>query len=287
MTTHILVCPFNERILSHLQGRALVVKVDKPDEICRAAADVSRFKNHLHCVLFYAKDSLADIAFQEDWKNIPLALYASEIGHFSKLANNLSLIRHFNLRVHLPIDREENYTSLRILSSLGIASTVVFGEKNIDWEKLSDLMTYTILGRVHHAPIEPFRYISSHYNPTQQTGFDSVYFDDPSKYLHLNEEGFVSLSHKDLMEGRFIADDINQIGDLSQCPAYIEYHEAWKQFFLKPDGCAYCQGWRVCLGKFSPGTGDYSGCKQFFIEFMEVVEQYQSTTKNKVELWQL
>ena len=287
MTTHILVCPFNERILSHLQGRALVVKVNKPDEICRVAQDVSRFKNHLHCVLFYAKDSLADIPFQEDWKKIPIALYTSDIGCFSKLANSLSLIRQLNIRVYLPIDRKESYTSLRILSSLGIASTVVFGEKNIDWEAMSDLMTYSILGRAPHAPIEPFYYISSHYNPTQQTGFGSVYFDDPSKYLHLNEEGFVSLSHKDLMEGRFIADDINQIGDLSQYPTYIEYREAWKQFFLKPDGCAYCQGWRVCLGKFSTMTNNYPGCKQFFIELMGVVEQYQSMTKNKVELWQI
>jgi hypothetical protein len=169
-----------------------------------------------------------------------------------------------------------------------ILSTVFFGEKNIDWVALTDLMTYAILGRIPHAPIEPFHYIANHYTQntkTERIEFSAVYLNDPSKYVHLNEEGFVALTKEDLIARRFISDQINEIINLSQHPAYIEYLDKWKHYFIKPTECAFCQGWRVCLGKFS-AIGSYSGCKDFFLELMEVIEQYWSIQKSKMEVWQ-
>jgi hypothetical protein len=150
MTSRIVVCPFNERILSHLQGQRLVVKVDNFDGISQAAQIISSSNNNLHCVLIDVKIPLADIPFHQNWKNIPLAFHVPDIGHFPLLADKLSVMRQLNLRVYLPIDREENYTNLRILSSLGIASTVLIVstilckfDKGANWVApfLSDLIS--------------------------------------------------------------------------------------------------------------------------------------------------
>jgi hypothetical protein len=284
MSRHILVCPFRNDVLSRLRGRALVVRTGELGEIPRVAGEVRGLNSPLHCVMAYSGGYLSDVPFQEDWQGIPIALSVKGIGHFPGFANKLTLMRLLNLRVYITLGRKESYTDLRILSSLGIASTAVFGVGGVDWEALGDLMVYALLGRVPHAPVEPFHYIAEHYEAGRRTDFGSVYFDDPERYLHVSDEGFVALSTRDLAAGRFIAEDASQL-DLGRCPAYTERLGAWKELFLRRQECSFCQGWRVCLGKFL-NTQGHPGCREFFVELMEVVEQYKSMQEDRKQLWQ-
>jgi hypothetical protein len=196
-------------------------------------------------------------------------------------------LRRLNLRVYLPLDHPSNYTGLRILSSLGVGTALCFDRRETDWEALADLATFALLGRAKHAPMEPFAFLVRHYHPEQRTDFSSVYFADPTRYLHVNAIGEVALSVAELEEGKLLAAHFQELGDLQENPAYLERLEAWQQHFLRERGCAYCQGWRICLGKFGPQPGASPPCEGFFTDLMTMIEQVQRHSKNGGELWQL
>jgi hypothetical protein len=65
------------------------------------------------------------------------------------------------------------------------------------------------------------------------------------------------------------------LDEVKENPEYHNRLEAWRDFFLKSNGCAYCAGWRICLGKFAGKENRTSGCKKFFIELLEAADYYQ------------
>ena len=286
MINRILLIPFNENDINRFQGQSIVLKLNDIEKITQTVEHVKNLQIDLKCILIKCQIPLVSIPFQEEWQDIPIALYVPSLGLFRDFINKLPILKKLNIKVYLTTSSKENYTSLRILSSLGINSVVVFDNKYLNWELLSDLMTYSLLGLVKHAPIEPFHFIASHYEPTKRTDFGAVYFEDPSKYLHVDEKGHVALSQKELKSGKYIAKEISELNEFLQSDKYIMRLGEWKEFFLQTDGCAYCQGWRVCLGKFSKVSKKKSGCKKFFSELMDVVEQFQSLHNNKKETWQ-
>jgi hypothetical protein len=286
MSSHFLVCPFNENLLSKLHGKSVVIRINGIEKISAAVDTVTKHQAHLHCLLLETQAPVAAIPFQENWRDIPIALYASSLGRFPDFVRQVPTLRQLNLRVYLPLDNEENYASLRILSSLKIESAVHFRGKNIKWELITDLMTYALFGPIPHAPIAPFNYIASHYDRQRRNDYGAVYFEDPYTYLHLDENGHLALSQADLTAGKFIAQDIDEVGDINDSEEFRERVEGWRNFFLKPDGCAYCQGWRVCLGKYSDTMKGNPGCMEFFAELMESLEKYQAIKKREKIIWQ-
>ena len=287
MNSHILVCPADANLIKRLQGRTLVVRANDPENIPEVMQYSRIFQIHIHCLWMNTEMPMTSVLFQELWQDIPLAWYASCLGRFRDLAKQLLVLRKLNIRVYLPTTNQENYAAIRILSSLGINAALVLNERGQDWETISDLMTYALLGLVPHAPIEPFHYIASHYDLSQRTDFSSVYFNDPLRYLHLDEQGRVGVSQEALIAGDFVAQDINTLDEPEQCHDYIQQLEDWRSFFLKPEGCAYCQGWRVCLGKYEAFKEKNPGCVDFFVELMDTVEQYRSQNHDRMkDIWQ-
>lgn len=276
MSSHILVCPFRKDVFTRFEEKTFVIRSDDPNEIASIPQAVRDSNNTLHSVFLTLDTPLSRISSFEEWKGIPLSLQVPEIGDFLEFAKRLHIVQGLNLRVFLPLEKEENYLSLRILSSLCIRTTIVFGGRDIDWETLSDLVTYALLGKVPHAGIEPFHHIAETYAADRRTEIGTVYFDDPSRYLHLDDRGNVSLTSGDLSAGRFIAESISDLPDLENCPAYLERLDTWKDSLLQGADCACCEGWRICLGRFSSRRNHSPGCKRFFTEFIELVEQYQS-----------
>lgn len=286
MSLHILVCPFDEHLLSCLQRRSIVIRLNDPQAIGHAANLVRR-QNTLHVILLQSDDSLTSIPFQKEWADIPLAIYISKLDKFREFSNCLPLLHKLDVCIFLPEDAERSYTYVRILSSLGISSGLFFRNQNPNWEAMNDLMHYMVYGRIPHAPIEPFYYLITHYHPNKLTDLSSVYFDNPSHYLHINKGGQIALSYKELISGKFIANNIKQIDKIEQCPAYFDRLEGWRSFFLQEKGCAYCEGWRVCLGKFSHMTDDSYKCKDFFIELMDAADYYCSLEQRQKGIWRL
>lgn len=289
MSPPFLVCPFDEPLLHRLRGQSVVPRIKNVDEISKVFSAVGQAGAHLHCLQIHTKAPLSVIPFREEWRHVPLALYASGMGRFPEFIKQLPVIRRLNLRVYLPTDSDENYTTLRILSSLGVETAVVFSPGMVSWARLSDLMSYAFFAQGLHAPIAPFHYVAARYDPNRRTGFGAVYFDDPSCYLHLDEGGRVFLSEEDQRKGYFLFDDLEKIEEIEKDDRYLEALERWREVFLQGFGCASCPGWRVCLGRFSQGGRQGSECRDFFTEMMDKVEKFLQINRQLPEpkiVWQ-
>ena len=200
----------------------------------------------------------------------------------------LHLLRDLNIRIFLNSDNKTNFTNLHILASLGIDCGIWFGENNIDWESLNDLMTYAIYGKVNHASIEPFQFIANNYSSARFTDYSSVYFENPYNYLHIDKDENIALSYKDLKNKNYVNTGFDTLPNIFENDNFKEAMLAWQQFFLKTEGCAYCQAWRVCMGKFCESIEKNPGCQQFFSDMMDAADHFLSVQhKNKrKEVWQ-
>lgn len=269
-----LVCPYNQGLLDQIKGHDIAIKVNHPSDISPAAAYVRSSGNSLINVIVEIEKPLNTIYFQEDWEGIPMALFAPEMGNFRDIFKQIHKIRDLKVHVYFPVENDENLASSHILASLGITCCLTFGEKKPNWDALSDLMTYAVLGSIPHAPIEPFHHIAYHYNPGNYVDWGSVYFDDPKEFLHMDSRGRVALSHHELLNGSFIAEDISILKDPFANTGYMEGINAWRQCFLSDHPCITCEGWKICLGKFTVNDKPIEGCSTFITEMLAVIEQY-------------
>jgi hypothetical protein len=281
------VCPHNRDLLQSFRDRTVVVRVQDLDAAVAAASDVYESGNHLLCVLVESDSPLADLDFSEAHYDLPLAVMAPSCGRFRHLAGRLGLLRGLNLRVYLPGSPPENLVGLRILSSVGIHTSVVI-DRGVNWEALADLMTYAVLERAPHAPIEPFAYIASHYDPPCRLEWGGLFFDAPEDYLHLDDQGRVALSSAELLEQRFFAQSISDIAKPDKYPATRERLQERRQHFEDNHPCLSCGGWAICLGKFAAADAGNQGCTGFFLEMVEVARTFKARQNKtgKLQIWQ-
>lgn len=286
MNSLIPVCPPQPELLKHLQGKKVVFRIGSIDLIPGTVDLGQKYDTHIHSLIVLSKVPVADVSFAKEYRDLPVALFSPRLGRFRDLVPRLQILKQMNIRIYLPFDTDQNISGLRILSSLGIASTAVLKHPNIDWERLSDLMVYALLGIVPRAPIDPFQYLADRYSPNARNDFSAVYFDDPSRYVHVDDNGHIALSSRELADRKFIADSISELHFLTENRLYLDRLESWRRFFLQTEGCAFCEAWRICLGKFNSNNGLDHGCSVFFKEFLETIEQYRSLKVKKAELWQ-
>jgi len=284
---HVLVCPADADLLSRLHGRAVVLRVPALEALDRAVDDARRAKVHLHCVPVEVRHPLGLLTLEERWKDIPLALAVPALGRLRDVVRQLPVLRQMNLRVVLPADSPENLTGIRILASWGVACTAVPGSGRIPWEALSDLGTYALLGLAPHGPIEPFAYLADHYDPGARTDFRGVWFEDPTRFLHMDGAGRFAFSSAELAGGQFADLRPEELDSIDASEAYRERLEAWRLVFLEKDGCASCPGWRICLGTFAATARTDRGCRDCFAELLTVIERHQAGSRNRRgALWQ-
>ncbi|MBM4275127.1 MAG: hypothetical protein FJ134_11800 [Deltaproteobacteria bacterium] len=283
-----IVCPPNRSLLRSFTERTVAVRVAHPHQAAQAAARVWESGNHLFCVIIDSSFSLDKIELGEDLKHVPLAVMAPSWGKFRHLARRLERLRDFNLRIYLPGDVLENLAGLRILSSLGIHTCAVLGNGRMDWDALTDLMTYAVLELAPHASMEPFSFIASRHDPFSYLEWGALYFDDPKSFLHLDAKGRVALSAAELRNKQFIASSLKEIGEPAEFPAIRDRLQSWRQFFVDNHPCASCGGWKICLGRFAVALPENQGCAGFFLELMDVARQYQARKVQAEELriWQ-
>lgn len=277
-----LVCPYNRPLLNQIDGHDIVVKVDHFSDIYRAAEDIRSSGRTLVSVLIEVDKPLSAINFQEDWQGIPIALSVSEMGNFRDISNRIQRMRDLKIHVYLPAEKRENLTNSRILASLGVTCCLVFGNVQPNWEALSDLMTYAVFGINPHAPIEPFNYITDHYKPGANVDWGSVYFDGPREFLHLDANGQVALSHRELLKGSFIAEHIAMVKNPLDNEKYRKGVNAWRQFFLSDHPCITCEGWKICLGRFGFDGKHATGCSTFVADMLPELEQYRNQQQGRL-----
>lgn len=281
-----IVCSLKTALSIDHGDSALVIRTSRPDRLGEIREEVRSRAVRLRCVVVETDLSLEEIPFDESWKGCPIALHIKRIGRYRTYSPDMPLLRELDIRIYVPADREENLTGLRILASLGVETAVEFTDTPPDWERVSDLMTYALLGLSPHAGIEPFSFIGEHYDPNKLTDFGTVYFDDPTQYLHLDEDGKVYVSPHDLRLKHVALDDAKDMDRVEETEAYRGRMEGWRQHFVHMDTCSTCPGWRLCGGAFSQFS-KASDCSTLFGEMLDVVEQYQAITEERTRsVWQ-
>jgi hypothetical protein len=287
MTNLILVCPFDVKLLAGLRRWKVVVHTNEGKAICQIHREVSK-ANDLHAILFRTEKSLSTLAFKEEWVNLPLAIYAEEFGEYKDLLPQMERIRKANVRIFLSSQHEFNYTGIRILSSLNINCGLYFNGAMPDWERMNDLMHFAIYSRTRHAPVEPFDWLVSHYQPAGYTDYNAVYFDDPSRYIHVNEKEQIALTASDLSSDNFIGEGIDLIEKIDANTQYSDFLNRRYSTIQRLDECAFCPAFRICLAKYSHLRNKKKTCKPFFSDFMDAADYYYSKINSGGNrIWQL
>jgi hypothetical protein len=241
-------------------------------------------QNSLVCVIVDSAEPLDALALEDGWKSIPILLIAPAAGEFRAIVRKLPGLRSLNLRVCLAASND-NIRDVRILASVGIPCSIMLEGKDLDWDGLSDLMVYALSARVPHASIEPFDYISRHYDPSSYVRWGGVLFDNPERYFHLDKEKNVALSRNELLAKQFIGhiDEVENAGS----PELQRRSDTWSCNFLEKSICATCEGFKLCLGSFMPTNGKTDGCSAFFSEMIEVLGELRLSKEksSKENVW--
>lgn len=274
------VLPFEPSLIAELRDRDLVVVVESSDEILDAEAAVRASGNRLDCIVLRWHKPLDALEFSEDWVDVPLVVEAASLGKLHRLSEQLELIRRLELRVDLPLATAVQAVNLQILASLGIPCRAIFGTA-MDWEAAADLMTYAMLGRCAHAPIEPFAFIAEQFDQDYYRGWGEVSFDEPDRYLHVDLQGRVVLFPPASPSPALLHEDIRRLGDVTELPAYQAAVDRWRLHFLHADTCARCPGWKICRGNLAETVEDKFTCSAFFSEMLDVAEQHQNQRRSR------
>jgi hypothetical protein len=284
---HIIVCPADATLLNRLAGRAVVLRIASLDAFDRAVDGARTAGALLHCVAVESRHPLGLLTLEERWKDVPIALAVPSLGRLRDVVRLLPLIRQMNVRISLPADSAENLRGLRILSSWGVACTATPGSGPIPWDRFSDLGTYALFGLVPHGPIEPFDYLATHYVVDARTDFRGVWFEDPTRFVHMDGSGRFAFSSTALAAGDFAGLTPDELDGIDESDAYREHLESWRRAFLEKDGCASCPGWRICLGAFQDKARTDPRCRDAFSDLLDEIERHQaSARKERRELWQ-
>jgi hypothetical protein len=287
MAEPILVCPFNEKLISGLRNRNIVIHTDDFNQIHHIRKLVNK-SNQLFAVKLQTGQTFSSIDFRDDWAGIPLALYCPDFGNYKDFSRRLPVIRKLNIRIFLSAQYEFNFTALKILSSLKICSGLYITGEPFSWDLMNDLMHYAIYGKAGHAPVEPFSWLASHYEPAEYTDYSTVYFNNPARYLHLDEKENIALTESNLLNSNFIAQGIQSLDQISENRNYTEVLDQKYEIMLQMDECAFCPSFRICLGKFSFLGNKAETCKPFFSDFMDAADYFNLKEKNKErKVWQL
>jgi len=277
------VTPNDRALLGSFTGHVVAVRVADPAHIVDAVANVQEAGNELFCVIVQVDRPLSEIEFRDEQLGVPLAIMAPSMGSFRVLAKKVDALRRSTLRVYLPCNNPDNLSALRILSSLGIQGCAEFITSANDWEALTDLMTYAVLGRSPHASIEPFSFIAESYDPHSSVRWGSIEFDDPARYLHVDETGRIALSRDELRRGIFVANSIAEIESPALTAAIAERANAWRRYFVDNHACASCAGWKVCLGRFAEDLPEDGGCTRLFAELIDVAGAFKASAPQREE----
>jgi hypothetical protein len=273
MNDQILVCPFDKKLLSKLNHRAVILRTDRFEDILEVHPCLPP-SSRLQAVVVETDLPLSRIPYDESWGDTPLVIQASELGLLREFLGKYDLVMRLNLNFFLPSSGGKTCLNLHLLSSLRIRSGIRFEPGAVDWEQVNDLMHYALYAKTNHAPIEPFHYVAEHYDPRRYLDFNSVYFDDPSKYLHVNSQEQIAFTGGELRQGRFFAEGLASLATLDDNEAYRQRLRAWQGHFLQPGECSCCEGWRICLGKFAESAGPAAPCQKFFSELMDASEYH-------------
>jgi len=159
------------------------------------------------------------------------------IGDLMKVLLNIDSLRRLGICIYLPADDDTNYSSLKILSSLGVDCGLWIEENmKIKDELFLDLASYYYASPAPHARIEPFEYIIS----------------------HINDE--MNIKPIDLYS--------SLIGTYNGQASFDILLNTYYNHFIELDMCSKCKAFRICCGCLE---NNFSECERTMNEVLEYI----------------
>jgi hypothetical protein len=289
MKPFILLADFHTSLLERLSGKEVIFSTD---DISQAVGIQQASQNagiRLRAIRAKGPSNLSDLQPDFKWQDVPIALEVGGIGRFRDLVKIREALLRSNIRIYLPARSRANCVEIRILSSLGLSCCALFAGaegQTIDWEALKDLAIYSIHARRPHGEIDPFSFILGHYHASGLTDFRTVYFDDPSIFLHVSEDGRLSLSAEGIHKGSYLSIEIEDSNKVRELDEYWSATREWKTFFVERTRCSQCKAWRICAGALA-WSGPQSGCDLVLQEVLDGAEHWQQAQNRVKQLWRL
>ena len=257
----IIVIEYNESLLQSLKNRQIVVKTDTLEQIEHKYSESQRNNNVMAMCVLLPFTSISQIDFKQEWSQIPMVVYAHNIGDYEKFFSKVDLIRSLNIRFFLSSESETAFTDLKIMASLGVDCGIYMkeGTKMSD-ESFLDLASYYYMSPVAHATIEPFAFIQRHLTEEKNENFESIYFKNPMMFIS--------------------ATSIEEIEDFDACEDSdfdIKLRNYYKHF-IELDTCSKCPAFKICDKKMMSRLDD---CQSSMAEIYEYAELRNEMNKQK------
>lgn len=250
----ILVLEYEEELLSKLKNKKLVVKTNSFENIEQIYGDSCRNNDVVAMFIQQPFASVSQICFNPGWENIPIILKVYSLGDYHNFMSMVNDIRHLNIRIYLSSKSDKSYTDLKIMASMGV-DCGIWIDGTLDDEKFMDLASYNYISPVRHASIEPFDNILRNLYSEDHSTFDSIYFEERTKFLEVDST--TDLSLLDCCSDDDFEHDVQ---------AKMESHY---KHFMELDKCSKCQAFKICNHKLMNNLVD---CDQTMEEIYEYAE---------------
>lgn len=281
---HFLIIDHTPKTFDDLRGENLIIKMDNYLNI-KYIYDSYRRNNHVHAIwLYMPMMSLSYLPIDEEWIDIPIIAWIYDLGDMNIIFHEIDILKKMSIRIFLPLSVKENFTSLKLLSSLGIDSGFTYSEcKSIDSDKLMDLASYFYMSPYNHASIEPFDYIWRNLNAEQNLNIDTVYFINPKRYIFMDSEHNIAFSGVNLKNGEYIG----KFEDFEKIEFVAEYNYKLKNYyshFDKLDNCSKCPNFKICSRNLQTKLTDCENVIAEIYEYAELRGQIEQKQNQEREL---
>lgn len=281
-----LIAPHSSRLFNMVRDRNFIIKTSLDADFSQINHYIKAARNNLTALLIRTNKTVSMIEPQNNWRGKPIVIYTRGIGKIRDIWEKLGRIKALDIVFFLPAEDRTIFRSLAFLSSLGIRCGFYFSENGIPaWEELTDLLYFAFYNRVKRAPIQPLEFIKDHPIISDGINYGEVFFNNPQKYIWLNENGKMAISGDALGKQEFLATELTEIYRIEEDKAYRAALLEWQTHFLKVDRCSTCPGWRICHGFHQKTCTDNHIA--FFEEVFSIAADVQVKNKEKrAKIWQ-
>lgn len=280
MNRHVIF-DYNKSITEKLSGCHAIPRVRCVEDIEAAVMDTGK-QNQVYCVWVDCPlMSISDMRWDCVETDRPIVLYAYSIGDMFKVLLEIERLRRLNIRVFLSSTCQENFHGLKVLSSLGIDCGLLLDSRHINDECFLDLASYALLTNAPHASMEPFDYICRHVMQSENLDIRTIYFDNPSKYIYVNDNLDFAFNEESLKNNEFVGNlaNVSEIDFDTETSAKLERYYS---HFIALDDCCKCPSFKICDRKSQTLFDD---CKEVYSTIFEFAEirntQRQQQPKTK------
>lgn len=253
---------YDEAMLKIIKNQHIIVFVETLDNIEQKYAESQRNNNVISMCVNLPYTSISQIDFNENWSQIPLLIFAYNIGDYNLLFSKLNIIRSLDVRLFVSNDSDTAFTDLKILSSLGVDCGLKMNTRTLmDDDSFLDLASYYFMSPVPHATIEPFNYILRHLTVEASNGFNGAYFEDSTLFAHITSIDDYKEREKEEMDSLQL-----------RFPDYYQH-------FIDLDRCSKCSAFKICDRKMS---NRLKNCENTMNEVYEYAEMQNEISNRNI-----